>query len=358
MQPVHFDATNNPGAPGRPKPLEQNRSRHRSPYATPAGGGRGGDKIPARERASAVPRGGTRGGRSPSPRGVQRTRGEKIFGVFNVFIMAGICFLTLYPLWYVVIASFSDPMAVSTGKVAFLPVGFELASFRKVLSMPHLWTAYGNTVFYAVAGTALSMVLSVLGAYPLSKRRLVGRKFFSLIILLTLWFNAGMMPTYLNFRDLGLYDKRLGILLCGAVNTFNVILLRTFFENVPDSMEESARIDGATDYTILRRIYLPLSVPALATITMYYFVGRWNAYFWSMLLLRDQAKIPLQVLLKRLIVQVSFNVNEAVDMSVNVMTEQTIVYATIVIAVLPMLIVYPFIQKYFVKVIMVGAIKG
>lgn len=289
---------------------------------------------------------------------MRRTRGEKIFGVFNLFLMAVICFVTLYPLWYVVIASFSDPLAVSTGKVTLLPVGFELASFEKVINTPNIWTAYGNTIFYSIFGTALSMVLSILGAYPLSKKRLKGRRFFSLVILLTMWFNAGMMPTYLNFQSLGLYDSRLGILLCGAISTFNVILLRTFLENVPESMEESAVIDGATDTTILLKIYLPLSVPALATITMYYFVGRWNSYFWSMLLLRDQSKIPLQVLLKRLIVEVTYNVNEAYDMSLSVMTEQTIVYATIVIAVLPMLILYPFIQKYFIKGIMVGAIKG
>lgn len=289
---------------------------------------------------------------------MRRTKGEKAFGMINGFFMLMVCFITLYPLWYVIIASFSDPMAVSTGRVTIAPVGFELASFHKVITMPNIWTAYGNTIFYSTVGTLINMALTILGAYPLSKKRLAGRKLFSLLILITMWFNAGMMPTYLNFRQLGLYDSRVGILLCGAINTFYVILMRTFFENVPDSMEESALIDGATDYAILTRIYLPLSVPALATLTMYYFVGRWNAYFWSMLLLRDQNKVPLQVLLKRLIVEVSYNVNDAVDMSVSVMTEQTIVYATIVIAVLPMLMIYPFVQKYFVKGIMVGAIKG
>lgn len=289
---------------------------------------------------------------------MQRTRGEKCFGVLNGLIMLLVCGITLYPLWYVIIASFSSPMAVSTGKVTLLPLGFELASYRKVVGMPNIWSAYGNTFFYSVVGTVINMVLTVLGAYPLSRKRLKGRKGIAVVILFTMWFNAGMMPTYLNFRQLGLYDSRLGILLCGAINTFYVILMRTFFENVPDSMEESAVIDGANDTTILTRIYLPLSIPALATLTMYYFVGRWNAYFWSMMLLRDQSKVPLQVLLKRLIVEVSYNVNQAVDMSVSVMTEQTIVYATIVVAVLPMLLLYPLIQKHFVKGIMVGAIKG
>ncbi|MEK3722838.1 carbohydrate ABC transporter permease [Paenibacillus sp. FSL H8-0034] len=289
---------------------------------------------------------------------MSRTTGEKIFGAFNVLFMLLLVFVTLYPLYYVIISAFSEPMAVATGAVTLLPVGFELASFNKVIGMENIWTAYGNTIFYAVFGTLVSMVLTILGAYPLSKRRMKGRKVITFFVLATMWFSAGMIPVYQNFQNLHLLDSRLGILLCFAVDTFNVILLRTFFENVPDSMEESAKMDGASDWVILTRIYLPLSVSALATITMYYFVARWNAYFWSMLLLKDQSLVPLQVLLKKLIVEVSYNVNEAIDFSANVMTEQTIVYATIVIAVLPMLVLYPFIQRFFVKGIMVGAIKG
>ncbi|THF72791.1 carbohydrate ABC transporter permease [Cohnella fermenti] len=289
---------------------------------------------------------------------MSRTTGEKIFGVVNIIFMLILMAATLYPLYYVVIAAISNPMAVSMGNVTVWPQGLVLDSFKKVVSMDNIWTAYGNTIFYSVVGTAISMTLTILGGYPLSKRRLNGRKTITIFILVTLWFNAGMMPTYLNFQNLGLIDTRLGILLCFAVDTFYVILMRTFFENVPDSMEESAKMDGANDWTILTRIYLPLSLPALATLTMYYFVGRWNAYFWSMLLLRNQDLVPLQVLLKKLIVEVSYNNNETFDMSANVMTEQTIVYATIVVAVLPMLVMYPFIQRFFIKGIMVGAIKG
>lgn len=287
-----------------------------------------------------------------------RSKGQKVFSVINGLFMLGLCFITLYPLWYVVIASVSNPMEVATGGVALWPKGFETASFLKVFRMNNIWTAYGNTIFYSVAGTAINILLTVLGAYPLSKKRLRGRKFLNLFIVVTMWFNAGMMPTFINFQELGLYNKRLGILLCYAVSAFYVILMRTFFENVPDSMEESAKIDGANDLVILLRIYLPLSVPALATITMYYFVGRWNGFFWSMLLLRDQKLIPLQVMLKKLIVEVSYSISEGADMNMAVMNEQTIVYATIVIAVLPMVLLYPFIQKFFVKGIMVGAIKG
>ena len=289
---------------------------------------------------------------------VHRTTGEKVFGVFNIIFMIGLMSITLYPLWYVVVASISSPIAVARGVVTFWPVGFELASFNKVANMPYIWTSYLNTIFYSVVGTAFSMLLTILGGYALSKSRLRGRKFFMFFILFTMWFGAGMVPTFLNYRNLGLYDTRLGIILCYSINTMNVILMRTFFENVPDSMEESAIIDGANDWIVLIRIYLPLSVSALATLTMFYFVGRWNSYFWSMLLLKDQAKVPLQVLLRRLIVEVSYTVNEAVDMSADVMTEKTIVFATIVISIIPMLVLYPFIQRFFVKGIMIGAIKG
>lgn len=289
---------------------------------------------------------------------MKQTQGQKVFAVFNILFMLLLCVLTIYPLWYVLISSFSNPLKVAMGDVVLLPSGFELASYRKVFSMKNIWTSYGNTVFYSVFGTAISMVLSILGAYPLSKRGLGGRRFISLLVLFTMWFNAGMMPNFLNFKSLGLYDKRIGILLCGAIDTFNVILLRTFFENVSPSMEESAKIDGANDWRVLLSIYLPLSLPAIATVTMYYFVGRWNSYFWSMLLLKDETKIPLQVVLRKLIVDVSYNVNEARDMSSSVMTEQTVVYATIIVAVIPMLVLYPFIQKFFVRGIMVGAVKG
>lgn len=287
-----------------------------------------------------------------------RTKGEKVFQIMNHAILLLVCVITLYPLWYTLIASFSDPVAVTTGAVKLLPKGFELASYIRVFSDKNIWSAYGNTIFYSVIGTLISMILTTLGAYALSRRRLHGRRIINFIIMFTMWFNAGMIPMFQNFNELGLYNTRLGILLCGAINTFYVILLRTFFENVDESMEESAKMDGASDWCIMRKIYMPLSKPAVVAVSLYYFVGRWNAYFWSMLLLKDQSKIPLQVVLKRLIVEVSYNVNNAVDISSNTMSQQTVIYATVVIAVIPMLILYPFIQKFFTKGIMVGAIKG
>lgn len=283
---------------------------------------------------------------------------DRLFTICNTIFMIILALIVLYPIWYVLIASFSEPMKVANGSVMFLPKGFELSSYKKVFTSAHIWSSYGNTILYAVAGTALNMGLTILGAYPLSKKVLPFRRVFTFVILLAMWFNAGMMPTFLNYKSLGLYDTRVAVLLCGAINTFNLILLRTFFENVPAEVEESAKIDGANDWTILRRIYLPLSKPALITVTMYYFVDRWNGYFWSMLLLKDQNKIPLQVLLKKLIVEIANSSANSADVVTSTINQQTMIYATIVIAILPMIIIYPFFQKYFSKGVMVGAIKG
>jgi len=290
---------------------------------------------------------------------MRRSRGEKIFGVFNILLMCLLIFIMLYPFWYVIIASFSNPVDVARGLVVFTPSGFNLTSIRHVLGMEEVWRGYLNTIFYAVAGTAITMTLTVMGAYPLSRRRLRGRKLFMIFILITMWFSAGMVPHFLNFQSIpGMMNGRFTMLFVFAISTFHVILLRTFFENVPDSMEESAKMDGANDITVLTRIFMPLSVPALAAITLFSFVGRWNAWFWAQLLLRNPNYIPLQVVLRRMIVEASFTANETADFSMFELTEQTVIYATIVVAVIPMLVVYPFVQKFFVRGIMVGAIKG
>lgn len=289
---------------------------------------------------------------------IKRTFGEVVFDIFNVILMFGILIACLYPLWYIFIASFSDIDAVAQGRVIVMPEGFNLSAYKEVFNTKNIWTSYGNTIFYSVVGTALSMALSTTGAYTLSKRYLYGRKVLTWFVLLSMWFGAGLMPTYLNFKNLGLLDSRLGVLLCGSVSTFNMILLRTYFESIPAELEESAKLDGANDFYIFKNIYLPLSVPALMTVTMYYFVGRWNAYFWTMLIIQTESKISLQVLLKKLVVEMSVNYSQAQGIDFQSTSRETMMYATMVVAVLPMLILYPFIQKYFVKGIMVGAIKG
>ncbi len=281
------------------------------------------------------------------------------FNIFLFLIMAFWLIVCIYPLWYVVVASFSNPAIVSGGKPMFWIEGFNLTSYIKTLERPYLLSSYANTIFYSVFGTMISLFLTVLGAYPLSKKRLHGRHIFLFIISFTMWFHAGMMPTYLNFRNLGLLDSRWAILLQGAVSTFNVIIMRTAFEGVPDAIEESMKMDGANDLQVLIHAYIPLTIPTFMTLTLYYFVGRWNSYFWPMLLVKEETKAPLQVILRGLIVEMTavFENADNVDIVTN-MSKETVVYSTIVIATIPMLILFPFIQKYFVKGVTVGAVKG
>lgn len=289
-------------------------------------------------------------------RNLKQTEGEKAFAVVNYIFLTLVSLLTLYPFLYVLSASFSDPDSVITEKVLLFPRGLTLEAYEKVLSTKGIWIAYGNTIFYTLVGATVSMIITICGAYPLSKKRLMGRKIITFFVAFTMWFGAGMIPFYLNIKSLGLIDSRLGIIIAFACGAFYVILLRTYFQSIPESMEESAKIDGANDLVILTKIILPLSTPALATIGLYYAVERWNGYFWSMILLKDINKIPLQVLLKKLVVEM--NVSEEMMRDTQTFNKETIIYTTIVVSVIPIVAVYPYIQKYFVKGIMIGSIKG
>lgn len=283
--------------------------------------------------------------------------GDIGFDAVNTLIMLLVIFVTVFPIWHVLVASVSSPIAVSEGRVSFLPVELNFSSYKTVLQMDNIWTSYANTIFYAFVGTALSMLLTILGAYPLSKKRLRGRSFISFAVTFTMWFGAGTMPIYINMKNSGLLNNRLGILLFATVSAFNLILLRTYFESVPDSIEESAKIDGASDFRILVTMYLPLSTAALMTVSMYYLIGKWNAYFWASILLRDEKKIPVQVLLRKLVVEMNQSYEDG-NMDYTTSSRETITYAIMVVATAPMVAVYPYVQKFFVKGVMLGAVKG
>ena len=288
---------------------------------------------------------------------IKRSVGEHIFDIINAILLILVVFITLYPFWYVLVASVSNPDMVSAGKVVWWPIGFEFASYIKVFNIPYIWNAYGNTIMISISSTAVSLLLTMLSAYALSKKRLPGRTFFTWIMLITMWFSAGLMPMYLNYKNLGLLNNRLALIIANAILPFYVVLMRTYFEAISDSLEESAKIDGANDLTILFQIYIPLSVPCLMTIALYYFVNNWNSYFLAMILIKDEWKLPLQVLLKKLVVQTQLT-SETMDISSTTVNQQTIIYATIMLASLPMICIYPFVQKFFVKGIMIGAVKG
>ncbi|MFI3172828.1 MAG: carbohydrate ABC transporter permease [Eubacteriales bacterium] len=283
---------------------------------------------------------------------------DKIFTIV-VYVTLGILGLaSLYPFLYVLSSSLSSGNMVSLGEVVLFPKEFTIDAYKYVLSQSMFWSSYGNTLFYTIVGTAYSMVLSSTGAYALSRKNLKGRKIFNLLLVFTMWFQAGMVPMYLNFEALGIKDNRWGIVVAFGITAFNIILLRNYFENVPESLEEACKIDGAGHFTIFSKIFLPLSKPALVTVILYYAIGRWNGFFWTMVLISDETKTPLQVYLRSMIVEraaLADTVSSTLYSSSY--SSDTIIYAVIVCSMIPVIIAYPFIQKYFTKGIMVGGVK-
>lgn len=286
-------------------------------------------------------------------------RSEKIFNFILVFIGLFISIICLYPIYYVLISSLSKPLYVSNGEVMFRIIGFSLDSYKQAFQKNGLLLAYANTFYYTILGIVFNMFFTATMAFALSRKRLMFKKGLTLFVVFTMWFNAGIIPMYLNFRDLKLIDSRLSILLGFAMNAYNLIILKSFFEQVPDSMEEAAFMDGASNLVIFSRIYLPLSKPAFVTVALMYAVNRWNSYFWAMNLITSDSKLPLQVYLKKMIVDGYAGGEESVILTQSSTWSQvTVVYAVIIIAIIPMLIAYPFIQKYFKAGITLGADKG
>lgn len=285
------------------------------------------------------------------------SRGDLWFGRVNATLLLVFAVCALYPLVYITALSMSSGDAASSGQVWLWPVEWTFAAHRHVLKDPLFWTSYANTVFYTVAGTLTSLMLVIPAAYALSKPRLIGRRYIGFFVAFTMWFHAGMIPFYLNLRDLDLLDSRWGIVIAFALNGFNIILMRNFFESVSPSFEEAARMDGANDFQILWKIYIPLAKPAIATVALLCAIARWNGYFWSMVLLRTEDKIPLQVFLKKTIIELNITESMAGAISQQPYSLETITGAVIVMSMIPVVIAYPMIQKYFTKGVMLGGVK-
>ena len=288
------------------------------------------------------------------------SKGEKIYVSFNYVLIILLCTTTLYPFVYVLSASISDATAILANQVVLLPVGVNWDSYIQIINDPLIWRSYANTIYLTVLGTAVNLLFTIFAAYPLSKKRFMGRNFFMFMITFTMWFNGGLIPLFIVFRKLNLQNSLNGLVIGFAVSTFYIILLRTFFLSIPESMEESAKIDGANDMVILIKIILPLAAPALATLGLYYAVNRWNGFFWAMVLISEKTKRPLQVLLREMIIQskLSAEAEEMMQREGSGIIAENIKYAAIMVGTIPILCVYPFIQKYFVKGIMIGSIKG
>lgn len=285
------------------------------------------------------------------------SRGDRIFVYLNIFLVSLFALLTLYPFIYVWAVSFSSGFEARAGNVILTPIDLTTSAYEYVLSDPAFWRSYLNTFIYTIGGTLCSLAFIIPAAYALSRPQLFGRRFWNLGVAFTMWFNAGLIPFFLNFRDLGLLDSYFGIIVGFAVNGFNLILLRNFFEGVPRSFEEAAKMDGANEFQILWKVYVPLAKPAIATIALFCIVARWNGFFWAMVLLQDQDKIPLQVYLRQVLADLSDDEDFAATLLTADYSMETILSAMIVCSIIPVLIIYPFLQKYFTKGILLGGVK-
>ncbi|SNS27531.1 carbohydrate ABC transporter permease [Tropicimonas sediminicola] len=285
------------------------------------------------------------------------SRGDKIFVFANMVLIALFTVAALYPFIYIAALSFSSGFAAAAGKVVLTPIELTLAAYERVMSEPAFWNSYKNTFIYTFGGTLTSLLIVIPGAYALSRPQLWGRRFWNLLVAFTMWFHAGMIPFFLNMRDLGLLDSYFGIIIGFAVNAFNIILLRNFFESIPTSFEEAARMDGANEWQVLWKVFVPLSKPAIATITLFCIVARWNGFFWAMVLLTDEGKIPLQVYLRHTIAELSDDEEFSSTLLSAPYSVETVTAAIIVCSIIPVLLIYPWVQKYFNKGILLGGVK-
>ncbi|OXL82506.1 sugar ABC transporter permease [Paenibacillus sp. SSG-1] len=290
------------------------------------------------------------------------TRSERITGIGIYVLLGVVTLIVLYPLFFVLIASVSHPGSVIRGEVWLWPKGFSLVGYERLFGNKELLRGFMNTVMYTVAGTALNVVMTVAGAYPLSRTDFKGRHFFTFLIVFTMFFGGGMIPTYLLIKSLGLLNTFWAMIIPSAVSVWNILIMRTFFQSsIPKEVQEAAFIDGCSNIKILLKVVLPLSGPVLAVMVLFYAVGHWNAYFSALLYLSDRDLYPMQLFLREILVQ--NQMQEMVDISDDtlarsLMDAEAIKYAAVIVTNLPMLILYPFLQKYFVKGVMVGAIKG
>ena len=289
---------------------------------------------------------------------IKKSKGAAIFDTVNVTLMVVISLCMLYPMLYVIFASFSDPTAFTKHSGLLLsPAGFSLESYKLAFENPMLFRGYLNTIIIILVSVTLSMILTSLCAYVLSRKDFKLRKFCTVAIVITMFFSGGMIPFYFTVKDLGLENSMWSLILPTAINTFNMIILRTSFESIPSALVESASIDGAGHWTILFRIILPLSKATLAVLVLYYAVANWNSWFNAMLFINDREKYPLQLVLREILITSDTSSMTAGESDREFIGE-TIKYAIIVISTVPILCIYPFLQKYFAKGVMVGSVKG
>ena len=285
------------------------------------------------------------------------TPADRVFEIVNSILMLIVLVVTLYPFWYVIVSSLSSISHVTNSVVLLWPDGLHWDSYQQVFRNNLVPVAYGNTLFVTLIGTAVSMLLTSLSAFVLSRKELPGNKVMTLFVVFTMLFNAGLVPFYLQVKNLHLLNSRWSLIWPFALSTYNTVILRNFFKSVPNALYEAASIDGSGYIGYFFRILLPLSMPSIATITLFYAVSYWNAYFYSILFITDRALYPIQAILRQILMSSEFN-TLLYDDATQSMPSEMLKCAMIVITALPIICVYPFLQRYFVKGIMVGSLKG
>lgn len=291
----------------------------------------------------------------------RRSMGEHIFGVCNISFLIILTLVTLYPFLYVIFASVSNPSLLASHSGLLLsPLGFNLDGYVSVFKNPNIVTGYTNTILYVVVGTSINLFMTCLGAYVLSRKGVMLRDPLMMIIVFTMFFSGGLVPNYLLVKNLGMFNTMWALIIPGAINTYNLIIMRTSFAAIPVSLEESARIDGANDFTILFKIILPLSKAVFSVMVLFYAVAHWNSWFSAMIYLQKREMYPLQLFLREILVNSSTDsmITGSGGGSDKEAISEIIKYCTIVVATGPIIAVYPFLQKYFTKGVMIGAVKG
>lgn len=285
---------------------------------------------------------------------------DKLFDIINYLLLGIIAVCVLYPLYFIVIASFSDPVAINNGQVAFWPVGFNTTGYQKIFENTKIWRSYSNTIFYTVVGTAINVILTMMLAYPLSRRNFFARNVILLFVMFTMYFQGGLIPTYLWMNDLHLYNTPWVMVLLPAINVFNLIIAMNFISNnIPEELYEAASIDGCSHVKFFFKIIMPLSKTLVVVLILYYGVAHWNEFMNGLIYLKDEGLHPLQLTLRGILLQ-----NQASGLGdVDSMVEQQkaaelLKYGVIIVSTLPVLAIYPFLQKHFEKGVMVGSVKG
>jgi putative aldouronate transport system permease protein len=289
-----------------------------------------------------------------------QTKGDIVFDVVNYVILSLVTILVLYPLVFVLSASISSPAAVVEGQVWLLPKQINVQSYIRVFQDDGIMRGYVNTLIYTCTGTVLNILLTIGAAYPLSRKDFVGRHVLTIIFVITMFFSGGLIPTYLLIKNLGLINTIWAIILPSAVSMWNIIIMRTFFQAIPVELQESAQIDGCSNFRMLVSIILPLSMPVIAVMLLFYGIGHWNSFFNALIYLSDSQKYPLQLILRQILLQDQMgSMVSGSEASVDqIMLTEGLKYAVIIVSSLPVLLLYPFLQRYFVKGVMIGAIKG